>query len=190
METMGKNSKKIAFTFDDGPNPDITPKLLEGLKERGVKATFFLIGQEVAKYPNLVKMIHDQGHQIANHSWNHESLSSISKDEVLFQVNKTNEMIESIVGVRPQYIRPPYGNTTKVIEEFTDMIQVTWDIDTRDWEETATKEQIIEAVRKNLDTEQIVLMHDFKETTLEAALFLLDELKEMGYQFITVNQLK
>ena len=128
-----ETEKKVALTFDDGPNPEYTEKLLNGLRERGVKATFFLLGAEVEKYPDIVKQMYEDGHLIGNHSYEHVNLSTLSDAEAVQQVDKTNQAISRITGENPEYIRPPYGCFKSNLDYKTTMIEVLWDVDPLDW---------------------------------------------------------
>lgn len=125
--------KKVALTFDDGPNPDHTETLLEGLKERNVKATFFLLGAECEKYPEIVKKIHADGHLIGVHSYEHVNLSNLTDQAAMEQVDKTDQIIFGLTGEHAQYIRPPYGCWKCNLDYETKMIEVLWDVDPLDW---------------------------------------------------------
>ena len=122
--------KKAAITFDDGPNPDYTLDLLEGLKERGVTATFFLLGVEAEKYPDIVNKIYSDGHLIGTHAYNHVNLCNLTDEAAVEQVVKTNMVIGKITGECPQFIRPPFGCWKKDLDYETTMIEVLWDVDT------------------------------------------------------------
>ncbi|MDD6306240.1 MAG: polysaccharide deacetylase family protein, partial [Clostridiales bacterium] len=124
MATNTMTKKKVAITFDDGPNPDYTEPLLEGLKERGVTATFFLLGKEVERYPEIVKDIHDNGHLIGTHSYEHVNLKNLCDAAAIEQVDKTNAAIQEITGEYPEYIRPPYGSWKCNLDYETKMIEV------------------------------------------------------------------
>ena len=117
---------------DDGPNADYTELLLEGLEERGVRATFFLLGREVEKYPDIVKEISDSGHLIGTHSYDHVNLKNLSDAAAVEQVDKTNQAIHEITGEYPEYIRPPFGCWKCNLDYETKMIEVLWDVDPLD----------------------------------------------------------
>lgn len=125
--------KKIAITFDDGPNPDYTEMLLEGLAEREVCATFFLLGKEVEKYPDIVRDIYDEGHLIGTHAYEHVNLSNLNDKAAIEQVDRTNEAIKEITGESPEFIRPPFGCWKCNLDYETSMIEVLWDVDPLDW---------------------------------------------------------
>ena len=179
-------AKKVALTFDDGPNPDYTEILLEGLEQRDVKATFFLLGEEAEKYPEIVEQIHEKGHMIGVHSYEHVNLAGLSEAAAMEQVNKTNDIIEKLTGERAEFIRPPYGCWKEGLDKKTSMIEVLWDIDPRDWATTnaqAVAERIITKVQEN----DIILLHDASKSSVEAALLVVDALQKQGYVFVTVE---
>lgn len=180
--------KKVALTFDDGPNPQYTPKMLEALKEREVKATFFLLGEEVEKYPEVVKQIQEEGHLIGNHSYKHEELSKLPMEQACSQVSRTNELIYGITGVYPSYLRPPFGDWHEKLDCEVNMVEVLWDVDTLDWS-SQNHAQIVEKVMKNVQENDIILMHDGYETSVTAAMEIIDTLKKQGYEFVTVDEI-
>ena len=133
LSTAAEESKQIAITFDDGPNPDYTMKLLKGLKKRGVKATFFVLGEEVERYPDILKATYDDGHMIGVHSYQHVNFGQIGDAAALEQVEKTQQAIYDVTGEYTGYIRPPYGCWKKELDQELPMIEVLWDIDPLDW---------------------------------------------------------
>lgn len=180
--------KKVALTFDDGPNTEYTEELLRGLKKRGVKATFFLLGKEVEKSPALVEEIYKDGHLIGNHSYEHVDLSTLSDEAAILQVDKTNEAIYQITGEYPEYIRPPFGCWKCNLDYETEMIEVLWDVDPRDWETEdagAVTQMVVSSVREN----DIILLHDASESSVSAAFAIIDELQRQGYTFVTVDEI-
>lgn len=187
-ESMETEKKKIALTFDDGPHPVYTPQMLDGLKEKNVKATFFLLGQQVEKYPDIVKRMSDEGHLIGNHSYKHEQLSKLSSVQACSQVNRTNELIQSITGEYPEYLRPPFGDWKDDLDCQVNMIEVLWDLDTLDWS-SKNKSKIINKVVTNVEEGDIILMHDSYESTVSATMELIDILQKEGYEFVTVDEL-
>lgn len=122
--------KQIALTFDDGPHSDYTPKLLDGLRKRGVHASFFLLGENVKGKEAIVKQIQEDGHLIGNHGYSHVQMSKETAKIACEQIEENNQQIESITGVRPQYLRPPFGAWNDELECTTDMTVVLWDVDT------------------------------------------------------------
>ena len=180
--------KRIAITFDDGPNPDYTADLLKGLKERGVTATFFLLGAQVEKYPKLVEQIAKEGHLIGTHSYQHVNLCNLTDEAAIEQVVKTNELIEEITGECPQFIRPPFGCWKKDLDYNTTMLEVLWDIDPLDWN-TSNTDAIVKRVLKNASDGAIILLHDASQSSVDAALQIIDQLQKEGYLFVTVDEL-
>ena len=180
--------KKVAITFDDGPNPDYTADLLKGLKERGVSATFFLLGTEVEKYPELVKQMYEDGHLIGTHSYQHVNLCNLSDEAAKEHVVKTNELIEAITGECPQFIRPPFGCWKKNLDYKTTMIEVLWSIDPLDWN-TSNTSVIVKRVLKEVEDGDIILLHDASKSSVDAALQIIDQLQKEGYLFVTVEEL-
>lgn len=188
MATNTMTKKKVAITFDDGPNPDYTESLLEGLKERGVTATFFLLGKEVERYPEIVKDIYDNGHLIGTHSYEHVNLKNLCDAAAIEQVDKTNTAIHEITGEYPEYIRPPYGSWKCNLDYETKMIEVLWDVDPLDWK-TSNSDVITKRVVDKVQENDIILLHDASESSVNAAFKIIDELKKEGYTFVTVEEI-
>jgi peptidoglycan/xylan/chitin deacetylase (PgdA/CDA1 family) len=189
-------TKCIAITFDDGPHPVYTPKILEILEKYDAKATFFMIGQNVKKYENLVKEVHLKGHEIGNHTYTHPDLRKISASGFLDEIEETKILIEKITGTAPKLFRPPGGylnNDIVNILESQQGIPVLWSWrqDTRDWE-CPDSDSIVESVIRNLKDGDIILFHDFnaKNSPTPAALEkILSDLSGKGYKFVTVSEL-
>lgn len=180
--------KKVAITFDDGPNPDYTPDLLKGLKERGVSATFFLLGKEAEKYPELVLQMYEEGHLLATHSYAHVNLCNLNDEAAIEQVVKTNTIIEEITGECPQFIRPPFGCWKENLDYKTTMLPVLWDVDPLDWNTNNTA-VIVKRVLTSVEDGDIILLHDASRSSVDAALQIIDQLKKEGYLFVTVEEL-
>ena len=183
-----KMKKKVAITFDDGPNPDYTELLLKGLKERGVTATFFLLGREVEKYPGIVRDIYEEGHLIGTHSYEHVNLSNLNDKAAVEQVDRTNAAIYDITGEYPEYIRPPFGCFKCNLDYETKMIEVLWDIDPLDWK-TSNSDVITKRVLDMVQENDIILLHDASESSVRAAFKIIDALQEEGYTFVTVEEI-
>ncbi len=181
-------SQKIALTFDDGPHPIYTPELLEGLRERGVVVTFFVTGANATLYPELIAQMQEDGHVVGNHTYHHVQLSSVGEEIFLQELRETNRVLEGILEEDVLYVRPPFGDWTKSIEKEINMFPVLWDIDPLDWC-TGNTSQIVKKVLDNVEDNSIVLMHDEYATSVEAALQIVDELLEDGYQFVTVEEI-
>ncbi len=178
--------KKVALTFDDGPDAVYTPKLLDGLEERKVKATFFLLGKQAERYPDIVKRIHEEGHLVGTHSYEHVNLCTVSEKEAIRQVLKTNELIQELTDEYPQYIRPPYGCWSRKLDNKIGMIEVDWDIDPLDWNRSNSR-VIAKLVTDKVQEGDIILMHDASDSSVKAAFQIIDTLKKQGYEFVTVE---
>lgn len=178
----------IALTFDDGPDDVYTAKLLDGLKERGIHATFFLMGQKIKGNEALVERMHEEGHLIGNHSYSHIPLTKAGTEAVCLAVEQTSDMIEEITGARPQYIRPPYGDWNDELECRMDMTTVLWSVDSLDWK-LLSKNAVVKRVLKEAEDGDIILMHDIFPSSVSAALEIVDALTREGYTFVTINEL-
>ncbi|MCM1105924.1 MAG: polysaccharide deacetylase family protein [Blautia sp.] len=187
---MGRElPKQIAITFDDGPNAVYTEKLLEGLKKRDVKATFFLLGSEVEEYPELVEKINDDGHLIGVHSYRHVNFGEIGDEAAMKQIDAAREAIYAVTGEYTGYIRPPYGCWKDSLNDKVPMIEVLWDVDPLDWAATdsdVVAQRILKAVDKG---GTIILLHDASGSSVQAAFTVIDALTEQGYEFVTVEEL-
>ena len=179
---------EVALTFDDGPDAVWTPKLLDGLKERGVHATFFLLGQSVEGNEAVVKRMQEEGHLIGNHTYSHAELTKLPEDEAREEVVKTSRAICEVTGVWPSFVRPPFGEWPDGLEFRVTMIPVKWTVDSRDWY-TKNTAVIVQDVLDAAEPGDIILMHDRYETSVEAALQIVDALTEKGYDFVTVDEL-
>ncbi|MER7502923.1 polysaccharide deacetylase family protein [Nonomuraea pusilla] len=183
--------KCVALTFDDGPG-EYTPRLLDELRRRDVKATFFVLGEMVAadRSGHMIRRIAADGHELGNHSWNHPSLTGVSGDELKRQLRQTEELVHRLTGVRMRLMRPPYGATDKAVAEETrreGLAQILWNVDTLDWRD---RDPEVVARRAAAATPgSIVLMHDIHPTTVEAVPKLLDTLAKKGFTFVTVSEL-
>ena len=183
-----KNKKHIALTFDDGPDARYTSVLLDGLRARNIKVSFFLLGEKVEQNPDLVRRMQEEGHLVGNHTYHHVQLDKLSDAKAREEILKTNNLIYETTGRYPQYMRPPFGAWKKNLELRVEMMPVFWTIDTLDWKVQNT-EQIIKTVEEKIKDGSIILMHDEYKTTVEAALRLADSLKEKGYELVTVDEL-
>ena len=185
-------SSTVAMTFDDGPHPKLTPKLLDLLKERGIKATFFVIGKNVAEFPDIAKRIVDEGHEIANHSWSHPQLTKLSQAAFAAEIAQTNDAIEKATGVRPVVMRPPYGainsTLTKRLNEEYGLSVIIWSVDPLDWK-IRKSDHVSSHIIKNAAPGAIILAHDIHASTIDAMPATFDALQSKGYKFATVSEL-
>lgn len=182
------NTPRIAITFDDGPHPYYTEQLLDGLKERGAKASFFVMGKQAEAYPELVLRMHEEGHLVGNHTYSHIQLGKNNRETFKAELVKTNELLSGIMGEEPQYVRPPYGSWDKSFETELMMIPVLWTIDPMDWCSSDVK-GIVSKVTKNAKENSVILMHDEYKSSVTAALEIVDILQKQGYEFVTVDEI-
>ena len=185
-EILGEKPK-IAITFDDGPHPRYTEQLLDGLKEREVKAAFFLIGENAAAYPEIVKREYEEGHLIGNHTFHHVDLEKIPEETAMKEIAMTNEAISSVTGEVPQFIRPPFGIRKKDLEEKLNEIPVLWNIDPLDWN-TKNVDEIVNKVVTKAKDGAIILLHDCYQSSVEAAFQIIDHLQAEGFDFVLPDQ--
>lgn len=180
--------KYTALTFDDGPNPKYTKPLLDGLRERGIRVTFFLVGECIDGNEDLVKQMAKDGHLIGVHCMTHKDLTKEKLSDAAKELCDTREKIRAVTGTLPEYVRPPYGSWNAKLEEAVDMIPVFWDVDSIDWRLKNT-EKVTAKVVKDTEDGDIILMHDEFKTSVEAAFRIIDNLTAKGYTFVTVDEL-
>ncbi|AKL94024.1 putative xylanase/chitin deacetylase [Clostridium aceticum] len=190
------DQKIVALTFDDGPHPRYTPQILELLEEHDIKATFFVLGKHVERYPEVVKKMVAQGHEVGNHTYSHINVRETSKEKIEEEFEKTQRAIFSITGVRSQVFRPPFGfyneNTIAIAKEAGSKI-ILWSMhqDSKDWSNPGVY-KIVQTVLSKTQNGDIILLHDYVEgesQTLEALKEILPELKDRGYKFVTISQI-
>jgi peptidoglycan/xylan/chitin deacetylase (PgdA/CDA1 family) len=183
----------IAITFDDGPDPVLTPRLLDLLKERGIHATFFLVGKNVAAFPDVVLRIVAEGHEVGNHSWSHPLFTQLGQQSVESQLQRTHDAIVKACGTAPLLYRPPYGAVSVSqrarIEKTFGYAAILWDVDPQDWKHPRSAQKVYDAIHRQTRSGSIILCHDIHETTIAAMPATLDDLKARGYRFATVTQL-
>ena len=179
---------RVALTFDDGPHRIYTKNLLDGLRERGVKATFFVVGENIPGNEDLIRQMEADGHLIGNHTYDHADISKLSDEENCRELQKTSDLVKEITGHGTAYVRPPFGNWKDTMDCRVTMISVKWTIDTLDWKSKNVTE-IIGKVMQQISDHDIILMHDYYETSVEAALQIVDRLQQEGYEFVTVEDL-
>ena len=180
--------KYIALTFDDGPRKGTTDRLLDGLRERGASATFFLVGEEAAANLELVKRMKAEGHQIGNHTWSHVRLENALQDTVQQEIRKTEELLTEVLGPSEYWLRPPYGLISPGTEKEIKTPMVKWSVDPRDWESKDTA-KVVQAILKDVKPNSIILLHDASKSSVQAAFTIIDTLQKQGYTFVTVEEL-
>lgn len=187
--------KVIAITFDDGPNPIYTPQVLEIFSEAGGKATFFMIGEQMSKYPEMVKKVAEQGHEIGNHTFTHPKLSQLTQEKCSEEIERNESLVEELAGRKPVVFRPPYldynHETLSVLEQKSYPMIGALNLEAQDWEQPGV-EHILAKTRDCVRNGSILLFHDGygdRSQTIEAVRVLVAELSFQGYQFVTVSSL-
>lgn len=182
----------IAMTFDDGPKQKLTPKLLDLLASRHIKATFFVLGECVAENPELLARAAREGHEIASHSWSHPQLNHMGDQAVRSQLKRTDDIIKSVTGKRPTLFRPPYGalnpRQKKWIHDEFGYDIILWDVDPLDWRDPGPA-RVCERIVRNTRAGSIILSHDIHSGTIEAMPSTFDQLEAKGFKFVTVSEL-
>ena len=187
-DTGLQEKKKIALTFDDGPDSEYTPMLLDGLAERNVKATFFVIGKQAEAQPEVMERLVKEGHLIGNHTYNHVDIRHMTASAAKEEILKANEVIAKYTGEEPCFLRPPFGSGSSSLEKEIEMIPVLWTIDTMDWS-CQNEAKICNTVYREIKENSIILMHDEYPTTVRAALRIIDKLQKDGYEFVTIDKI-
>jgi peptidoglycan/xylan/chitin deacetylase (PgdA/CDA1 family) len=182
----------VAITFDDGPHAQNTPRLLDMLKQRNIKATFFVVGECVREYPAIMKRIVAEGHEIANHSWSHPQLSKMGEGSVTEQLQKTHDAILNTTGVVPKLMRPPYGAFTANQRAWANAKwgykTILWDVDPLDWK-VRNADRVKTEILRHTVAGSIILSHDIHKSTIDAMPDTLDGLIGRGFKFVTVSEL-
>lgn len=177
----------IAITFDDGPSK-FTMQLLEQLEAYDSRATFFMVGTNVPKYPETVKKMKDIGCELGNHTTNHPRLINLDVAGIQYEINTTNQAIQSVVEEMPTLMRPPYGAVNEVVQSVVGLPLAMWSVDTLDWEVKDT--EVVKNYILNMAKDgEIILLHDIHETTVQAVLQVIPELVNRGYQLVTVSEM-
>ena len=186
-----RKAKCVALTFDAGPS-DHSAKLLDILKEEKVPATFFLLGKRhIEKYPDLVRRMADEGHEVANHTWDHKRLTELGADGIREEIERPNKEIAALTGHRPTLMRPPQGRTNNTVHEICrelGMSEVLWSVTAKDYS-TDDSALIQQRVLAQTERDGIILLHDLYDGTVPAVPGIIDGLKKRGYVFVTVPQL-
>ncbi len=185
---VAKEEKYVALTFDDGPRPETTGKILDILKANNSVGTFFVLGQMAEKSPDMLKQISAQGSEIGNHSFSHVKLTTVSDNRFEQEISKTNKIIETATGKKPVLLRPPYGAYNQHLKDLSDTPLVLWGIDTEDWDHK-NADRTVARVLDKVKNGSVVLMHDIYSQTADAVAILVPELIRRGYKLVTVSQL-
>ena len=182
-----EGKKLLAFTFDDGPSDAPTNKLLDNLDKYDARVTFFVLGSRVNTYQNSLKRAYEMGNLIGSHTYSHLNLFKLGDYDIMKEINNTSDAIESIIGIRPDKLRAPYGNTNEHIREISNMYSILWDIDTEDWK-YKDAEKIKDNIVSHAHDGAIILLHDIYMTSVEGALLAMEELKD-EYAFVTIDEM-
>ena len=188
-QALTGDRKYIALTFDDGPRADTTGRLLDGLAERNAACTFFVIGEQVRGNEYLICRMAADGHQIGSHTYSHTRLTSVSPENMLEEIHKTEVVLREVTGGNKAFwLRPPYGqiDSQRAGEVKTPMIY--WSVDPQDWKVLDTG-KVVDAVLSTVQPGDIILLHDFYATSVDAALQIIDQLQAQGFVFVTVEEL-
>ncbi len=187
-DALDENGKYIALTFDDGPSPTTTPRLLDILRDKQVHATFFMLGQNAQEAPDVVKRVHEEGHEIASHSYSHPQLTALSSEELQKEMHDADKAIFEASGFLPKNVRPPYGAIDTKSAEIIGRPIIQWNIDSLDWT-TKNTQAVIDRVNQTAQDGGIILMHDIYPTTVDAVGTVIDNLRNQGYQIVSVSQM-
>ena len=184
--------KYVALTFDDGPHPSLTPKVLDILQRHGAKGTFFMLGQNADRYKSVVTRAAAEGHELGVHTWSHIKMNSSSRAKVDSEISRTQKVIAAASGTSPRVMRPPYGATNKTLIDHMynryGMASILWDVDTLDWRKPGVEKVISTAVNKATPG-SIILVHDIHASTVAALEGIVTGLKARGFQMVTVSEL-
>ncbi len=187
-DDVDRTAPMVAFTFDDGPNPEYTKRILDVLNANYSHATFFVVGNNAESYPETLQNILSSGSEIGNHTYHHANLTKADDDTIEKEISDVNRAVKNATGEKATLIRPPYGAyNDKVMALLTEPV-VLWDLDTEDWS-SRNAQDIAEKVLSTVKDGDIVLMHDIYESTAEAVEIMVPKLKEMGYQIVSVSQM-
>ena len=184
-----EDEKYVALTFDDGPSGRFTRRLLDGLAERDAKATFFLCGYRIAQYPKETQRIFDEGHEIALHGYSHDCMTPMSRRQIAKELSDTKALLPE--GCKALWLRPPGGccsDGVRQVAEVTNLSILDWSVDPRDWA-TRDTAAVGRFVVERIQDGDVVLLHDMSDSSVDAALAIIDELQSQGFRFVTVSEL-
>lgn len=183
----GGGEKLVALTFDDGPAPT-TEALLEGLRARDVRATFFVVGCNIPGREELLLRMAAAGHQIGQHTYSHVALEGQSRQRFLQELRQTDALLRQFLGEGDYWLRPPYGLIDEGQTALVETPLITWTVDPQDWK-LLDAAQVTQAVLETVESGDVILLHDIYESSVEAALRIVDALLAQGYRFVTVREL-
>lgn len=192
-----RKTKKVSLTFDDAPDPRFTPQILDLLKERQIRATFFIVGYRAEEHQELVRRIHREGHEIGNHSYNHPNLAELTASRFRSQITDTDRIIRGIAGYSPRFVRPPYGELRPSQVDWTSRqgyTVVNWDVDSVDWKNSEAA-VVLHNIRSTLRPGSIILQHagggvgQDLSGSIAALPSIIEELQEQGYSIVPLSEL-
>ena len=184
---LDPNKPMIALSFDDGPYPPVTEKILKVLKKYDSRATFFVVGNRIQTYKDVIKKSYDMGNQIGSHTYDHEDLSKMTRKQLLAEMAKTNKELQNVIGCHATLIRPPYGNINNLMRKTIKIPMMYWSIDTDDWKWRNVSKVLSEC--RNVKDGDIILMHDLYSSTAQAVKKLVPRLVNKGYQLVTIDEM-
>ena len=190
IRELDPNRPMVALTFDDGPNPTTSKRIVDALIMYDQRATFFDLGMLVRRYPDTVRYESEAGMECESHTYDHKNLNKLNADEITWQIIESENAHREVLGRKPDLIRPPYGNANQLVKDvFCGYPLINWDIDTLDWK-TKSSEKIMEEIRRHESLDgKVILMHSIYDSTAEAVEIMVPELVSQGYQLVTVSEL-
>lgn len=190
--SVSTSAPVLALTYDDGPHPQNTPRLLNILRSRNVKATFYVTGENAKKYPDILRRMVAEGHEIGNHTLTHGRITAMSQNDIRREIHATHQAVKSATGRLPTTFRPPYGATNDQLKAWIKaefgMPSIMWSVDPEDWKKPGVN-VVTNRLVSGASRGGILLLHDIHKSSIDATPATVDKLKAQGYRFITVSQL-
>ncbi|MCL2383716.1 MAG: polysaccharide deacetylase family protein [Oscillospiraceae bacterium] len=186
IETL-RNQRVMLITFDDGPAGDTTSRLLDELAKRDIRVTFFVLGTKLNYYADIAVRAHREGHTVSSHGYSHREFTTLSDEEILYEVSKTNILLYNLLGVQNRFIRAPYGSSNPHIRELVNMPFIFWNVDTLDWR-YRYDDVVYQNIMYGAQDGAILLLHDLYETTVDGVLRAIDSLLSQGYVLISLEE--
>ena len=180
--------KLVALTFDDGPQRETTSRLLDGLRERGIPATFFLIGSQMEGNEDLIARMAAEGHSVGLHTWDHLALTGLGDRDFTAQVDRQAQALTALTGKTPLLLRPPYGFVDRGVQDKSPYPLILWSVDPEDWK-LRDRAKVTQALLSQTRDGDVLLLHDIYPSSVEAALETADALRDRGFTFVTVEEL-
>lgn len=190
IESAGKKetgNKKVALTFDDGPS-SFTGRLLDCLEKNNARATFFMVGTEIASFPEEARRMAELGCELGNHTYDHTDLTTVTSDQIVSKLGQVDSLLTELTGQASTVVRPPYGAVNDTVRVSVNTPIILWSIDTLDWK-TLDAQKTVDTVMENVQDGSIILMHDIFSTSVDAAEILIPRLIQEGYELVTVHEL-